>query len=335
MTALIATNFAGSGASFENALVAWADRTTALESNRADDISRDKTTAVRGFFGFCAKSIEQVTASDVRRWREQLAEENLAEGTIYNRLTYLSSFYEYLRRDSELARFLPVNPARAALPRAPKAYQTENVKDLSDDELNRLWKVIETAAKTKDDAAYQRDWAIFRLFVATGMRRSEIINLTGNSVELTDDGILLRARVKGNRFDRREVADREAKHELLEYLKRTNRLDVIGTKRPLWLRHDRAAGQAEKPLKTHGFALRMKDYARAAGIKNFHLHRLRHTFARIVAADAGSIFEAQEALGHSNPNTTEHYVKRLKIRKDRYSAQILARITHTELGESI
>jgi len=39
-------------------------------------------------------------------------------------------------------------------------------------------------------------------------------------------------------------------------------------------------------------------YAEASGIGHFHIHQFRHTFARIVAEESGSIIEAQEALEH-------------------------------------
>jgi integrase len=35
----------------------------------------------------------------------------------------------------------------------------------------------------------------------------------------------------------------------------------------------------------------LKRYAKEAGIEKFHMHQTRHTFARIVAAETGSIIE--------------------------------------------
>ena len=44
----------------------------------------------------------------------------------------------------------------------------------------------------------------------------------------------------------------------------------------------------------------MKLYATEAGISNFHIHCLRHSFAKIVSEYSESMAETQEALGHSN-----------------------------------
>lgn len=94
---------------------------------------------------------------------------------------------------------------------------------------------------------------------------------------------------------------------------------------PLWTRHDRA-GAPELALTSHAFAKNMKRYARAAGLKHFHLHQTRHTFARIVAEESGSIIITQDALGHANPNTTRVYVQRVGIKRDLHSSKITSRL---------
>ena len=66
----------------------------------------------------------------------------------------------------------------------------------------------------------------------------------------------------------------------------------------------------------------MKLYALEAGIKNFHIHRLRHTFAKMVSEVSESMADTQEALGHSNIKTTQIYVQRLAVKKDKFSKSI-------------
>ncbi len=94
---------------------------------------------------------------------------------------------------------------------------------------------------------------------------------------------------------------------------------------PLWTRHD-PAGKPGAPLSSHSFAKRLKRYARAAGIGHVHLHQTRHTFARIVSEDTGSITETQDALDHKNPQTTRVYVQRIAIKKDKHSRRVSARM---------
>ena len=69
-----------------------------------------------------------------------------------------------------------------------------------------------------------------------------------------------------------------------------------------------------------------KGYAQDAGINGFHLHRIRHTYARIVAEESGSLIATQDALGHKNLATTRVYVQRIGVRKDRFSSKIEERL---------
>lgn len=66
----------------------------------------------------------------------------------------------------------------------------------------------------------------------------------------------------------------------------------------------------------------MEIYALETGIRHFHIHRLRHTFAKIVSEYSKSMAETQEALGHSNIKTTQIYVQRLAVKKDKHSKSI-------------
>jgi integrase/recombinase XerC len=79
-------------------------------------------------------------------------------------------------------------------------------------------------------------------------------------------------------------------------------------------------------VNSHGIAKAFKQYAEVAGVEGFHLHALRHTYARIVAEESGSMKETQEALGHRNEATTRVYVQRIGIRRDRFSSRVAQRL---------
>jgi integrase len=168
-----------------------------------------------------------------------------------------------------------------------------------------------------------RDYAILQFYVATGRRRAEIIGLRGNSIEIKDGRFFIRAKVKGGLFLNFELDDETTKNALFDYLDATNRIDIFGKNEPLWLRHDKGAKAAKKKdLTSHGFVRRIEIYALEAGIEGIHIHRLRHTFAKIVSEYSESMAETQEALGHSNIKTTQIYVQRLAVKKDKHSKSI-------------
>jgi len=251
-----------------------------------------------------------------------LKTQNLSDGTIYNRISALAQFFEYLRNEVGMMKFIPINPARVSLPKASKPFQSESVKALSREELGKLLDVVANHTIDKQPV-HLRDYAILQFYVATGKRRAEIINLRGNSIEIKDGRFFIKAKVKGGFFLNFELNDETTKNALFDYLAVTGRADIFGKDEPLWLRHDKgAASNKKKGLTSHGFARRMEVYATEAGIRHFHIHRLRHTFAKIVSEYSESMAETQEALGHSNIKTTQIYVQRLAVKKDKHSKSI-------------
>lgn len=309
----------------ESVVESWLVRTVNQSLARSKDICNDKSKAVFDFFDFCRKPAELVTPNDVIEWRWHLKTSKVMDGTIYNRISAVAGFYEYLMNQGELSRIILINPAKAALPKSPKSYESESVKALTVEELDTLLQVLEKHAQDQSPI-HLRDYAILQIFATTGKRRSEIINLRADNIELSNNRFFIRTKVKGGFFLNFELEDEIAQAALFNYLQATNRVNILGEEdSPLWLRHDRGAYLSKNSgLTTHGFAKRMKLYALEAGIKNFHIHRLRHTFAKIVSEAAESMADTQEALGHSNIKTTQVYVKRLSVKKDKHSKSVRA-----------
>ncbi|HYO62773.1 MAG TPA: tyrosine-type recombinase/integrase [Pyrinomonadaceae bacterium] len=304
-----------------NAVSLWADATTDAGSARRGDLLRDKARAVAAFFAYAAKHPAHVLPADVKGWQREQERAGLSRATVYTRLSLLSSFFEWVMREPAFGRVLVSNPVRLSRPKAPRAYQTESTKALTDEELRSLLSAVRARARDAGAFVAKRDYALLLLYVLTGMRRGELIPLRGCDVELRDDALVIGGRVKGGDYVGREVRDPAARAALLDYLEASGRLNALGSERPLWTRHDRA-GRPGAPLTSHAFARNMKVYAREAGIKDFHLHRTRHTFARLVAERTGSIVETQDALGHKNPATTRVYVQRIAVKRDKHSEEI-------------
>lgn len=329
----------------DNSIQKWILKSTDQSLDRLADITRDKTRAVKSFFALIKKQPNQIASGDVVEWRQSLLERGLSERYIYANLSHLSSYFEFLMK-TELSQFLKINPVRLSMPKPPKKYNSPKAKSLTDRELSKLWKYLEEKSQDEKNLIAVRDYAIFRLFTATGMRREEIINLGMPDIRIEDLQILIHARVKGGAYEWRVIYDEEVKAALERYLHLTKRKSLLGTKgRALWIRFDRAAKAAridrkiddpfgpEPRLSSHGFDRQIKKYAKEAGIGHFHIHQFRHTFARIVAEDSGSIIEAQEALGHKDLQTTQIYINRIKFKKDKYSRNVSARVKLLKINE--
>jgi integrase len=318
--ALIELN-SGYDIAVRNAVYLWASATTS-EGSRKEDLIRNKKQTVIGFFLFTGKHPSDVTPMDIEDWVTSLRQRDLKPATVYNLACMISSFYSWAMRDPELGKHIRSNPARLARPKAPKAYQTESTKALSDEELEALISVVQQKALA-GSVVGKRDYAILLFFMSTGMRRSEVICLRGRDLKIAE-GIILTNRVKGGTYIGREISDPLVKEALIDYLTSCHRLSVLRTDAPLWTRHD-FAGRSGAALSSHCFVKNMKRYARQAGIDHFHIHQTRHTFARIVAEDTGSIIATQDALDHRNPSTTRVYVQRIAIKRDQHSRRVSSR----------
>ena len=308
----------------------WASTTTTLGTVRHGDLLRDKQRAVAQFFTFIKKPPGDVSPFDVKEWQSHLEAHGLRSGTIYVRISFLSSFYNWVMRDPELSYSVQSNPVTLARPRAPKAYQTESIKSWTDEELEKLISYLASLAQG-DSLVTKRDYALLRLYLATGLRRQEIISLRGRDLKITDV-LTLTSRVKGGNYRAKEVRDPEVKDALLNYLTAAKRMHVLKTDAPLWTRHDNPKLAGEQ-LTSHAFVRNLKLYAQAAGLGKVHLHQTRHTFGRIVAELTGSISATQDALDHSNRTTTKHYVQRIAVKRDLYSERVAVRMKKADNTE--
>src|SRR5205085_6128701 len=214
-----------------------------------------------------------------------------------------------------------------ARPRHPRPYQSESVKALSDEEMNRLLEVVRGKADAGSVIA-KRDYALLLFFFLTGLRRNEVISLRGKDLEHREGKLIIKYRRKGGKFVGREVGEASVYEALTDYLTAAQRKSVLGSERPLWTRHDRA-GKPGAMLSSRSFAENLKVYAGEAGIPHIHIHQTRHTYARIVAEETGSYQDTQEALDHENAATTRVYVQRITVKADKYASRVARRLRHT------
>lgn len=329
-SALVVTGVSDAQLTLQEIFHLWAKSTTEAGSARRGDLIRDKQRTVAHFFAYTGKAPGEVSPLDVRDWQSELETKGLRPGTIYVRISLVSSFYNWAMRYPALSGSMQSNPVTLARPRAPKAYQTDSVKSFSDEELIALVEHVRRLAAGDGSLVSKRDYALLRLYVATGWRREEVISLRGQDIRVTDR-LIVSGRAKGGHYRSKEVRDPEVKDALLDYLAAADRQHALKTDAPLWTRHDNPKLAGEQ-LTSHAFVRNLKLYARAAGLGDIHLHQTRHTFARMVSEETGSISATQDALDHRNRATTSHYVQRISIKRDLYSERIAERLKHKDEG---
>jgi len=274
----------------------WTDAITSSESPRRADIRRDKTNAALSFFAFCGKAPAEVTAADVRGWQEEMEGKGLAAPTVYTRVCHLSSFFRWLMKDPSLGQVIRSNPVGYAHPKAPRPYQTRSAKALTKKQTAALLNVAQARAKS-GGLTGKRDYAMLLLYIGTGLRRNEVIEMRGGDLQIEDDEIVIRVRIKGGDYQNRAVDSRRFRAALLDYLRSSRRLHVLRDDWPLWTRHDRA-GKPGEPLSSWSFVENLKRCAKEAGIGKIHLHQTRHTLR---ALDSGGHVAANAECHRAPP----------------------------------
>jgi site-specific recombinase XerC len=126
------------------------------------------TAGVRAFVAY-AGDLEpaEVTPSHVRRWLSHLTEQGAASKTVSSRYQAIRSFFDWLAAEAEL----PESPVRKV---ARPAVHEPEIKVPTLDELRA---VLATASNVRSFADV-RDAAVIRLWLDTGLRRSELAGVT-------------------------------------------------------------------------------------------------------------------------------------------------------------
>ena len=183
------------------------------------------------------------------------------------------------------------NPARSVtlrrLPRTPPVFLTEAEK-------RRLLKEL----RGRSGALARRDRVIIEMFLGTGVRLQELVDLDVDDVDL--DAKHLHVRAKGD-VPQVKFLKSNLRSLLRSYLKERRR-QGDGECPALFL-SNRGSRLSERQV-----ARRLEHWLKAAGIdKQLTPHALRHTFATHLYSRTGDILVVQRALGHRDLSTTQIY----------------------------
>lgn len=197
------------------------------------------------------------------------------------------SFFAWAK-ETGLVRENPTGSLRLRrLPRKPPSFLTEAEK-------RRLLKELRGRSST----LAARDRIVIELFLGTGIRLQELVDLDIEDVDL--DAKHLRVRAKGD-VPQVKFLKSTLRSLLHSYLKERRRLGD-GECRALFL-SNRGSRLCERQV-----ARRLNHWLKAAGIeKKLSPHALRHTFATHLYSRTGDILVVQRALGHRDLSTTQVY----------------------------
>ncbi len=260
-----------------------------LSANTRQAYERDlrlfcKTLGFKNSDALVNVSREQITG-----YMTQLKERGLAAATIARKLAAIKAFYRFMTAEG----YMDANPSEV-VEAGTKGIKLPRV--LSEDEVVRLLNQPDITT-----AEGFRDRTMLEVLYATGMRVSELINLTLERVDLNMKYII--AFGKGSK-ERIVPLGSVAAEFLQHYLEKV---------RPKLTHADRntnivflAFGGHE--LTRQRFWQIIRAYGRKANInKALTPHILRHSFATHLLDNGADLRSVQELLGHSDISTTQIY----------------------------
>jgi site-specific recombinase XerD len=141
-----------------------------------------------------------------------------------------------------------------------------------------------------------RDYCILTLFLQTGVRVSELVNLRVSDIDLTERLLIVRDGKAGK--DRSIPLEKRSLSALKTYLR--HRGENLCP--DLFLSYQ-GQGMSDRAVKKL-----VEKYKKLAGIeKKISCHSLRHTFGVYKAEQGVSPWQLQEWFGHANLQTTQVY----------------------------
>ncbi len=235
-----------------------------------------------------AKSWASLRGEQAAEWIQSLSGDDYTVASLARKLTALRVFARYLVREKireDDFTGLLIGPKLAR--RLPGTLSAEEVARL-------------LAAPTGGDAFALRDRALLELFYSSGLRVSELANLTLQQLDL--EGGFLRVFGKGSKERVVPVGGR-AREALGAWLTAGRPRFVKATTRSQLFLNNRGGALSRVML-----WMIVKKYARLAGItKNVKPHLLRHSFATHLLTGGADLRAIQEMLGHANIATTQIY----------------------------
>jgi integrase/recombinase XerC len=243
-----------------------------LRSNRVESFIHVKKDSLRAFIGF-------------------LLDQGFSQRSVARKIASMRSFFRYLRRH----KIIKSDPSIILI--TPKVCKRLPVF-LDEQSMTKLLLASDQKGRNK-----KRDLAIMELFYSTGIRLSELINLTLNDIKF-EEGVV---KVKGKgRKERIVPVGKKALLVINDYLTEMKNVRTAADK----INEGRFLFLTEKGRKLYPQAVGriVRKYIGAVSeIEKRSPHVLRHTFATHMLNHGADIRAVKELLGHESLSTTQVY----------------------------
>jgi integrase/recombinase XerC len=248
------------------------------------------------YFRFLLKQswlFDQIQLKDARSFLADQVQQDLNPKTLKRRVATLKHFYQYYVDQG----LITINPF--VLIRTPKVAKTLPTTIDEPQVQQVLNHPLEEASRLM-----MRDLALVELLYGSGLRASEVVNLTIQDVNLPQR--MLRILGKGNK-QRLVPITKPCQQSVSLYLKDVRPMLIQGLEASQLTNHVFLNHHGTK-LTVRGLEYILSQLAKRSGIAlHIHPHQLRHTFATQLLDNGADLRTIQELLGHATINTTQIY----------------------------
>ncbi|MGF1556875.1 tyrosine-type recombinase/integrase [Paucihalobacter sp.] len=237
---------------------------------------------------FQTDTISVLSYNQIRNWIISLVNQGLTNRTINRKMSSLNTYYKYLQKTQTIE----INPLATH-----KALKTQKKIQLpfSESEVSTVLNNIEFS----NDFEGVRDKLIIELFYATGIRRTELVNLKVNDVDL-NNGVI---KVLGKRHKERYIPlIGSVSISISNYLRERNLLNIIKDDSYLFL--NKSGVKLNDSLV---YKVVRNCFSQVSVKVKKSPHILRHSFATHLLNEGANLNAVKELLGHTSLAATQVY----------------------------
>ena len=239
-----------------------------------------------------------ITSHDIRAWIVSMLDNGYSTVSVHRKISCLRVFFRYLRKEG-VVKLDPLE--KVVLPKRKKTLPVFVEEDA-------LVKLLDNYS-FEDSFAGIRNRTIIELLYVTGIRRSELIGLRNNDVDLQEGSV----KVTGKRNKQRIIPlVKPFIKRLEEYIK--VRDAEIATENNGWFF---ITDKGNKLYDKYVYTTVNRYLSMVTTIEKKSPHILRHTFATHMLNRGADLNSIKELLGHANLSATQIYTHNTfeKLRK--------------------
>ena len=241
---------------------------------------------IKCYLEYLDKDYNKITKEDIKDYLKYLNASKYSKASTDRKISSIKTFHHYLYR------CYSIEDISKNIERSKKQRKLPNILAIEEIEI-----LLDFKLKTSFD---YRNKAMLELMYATGLRVSEIINLTLNNIDLENK--IVKCFGKGNK--ERMVPFGDVCKSYLEIYINNHRTALLKK----YITDSLFLNNHGKKMTRQGFELIVNEIAKKQNLnRKITPHMLRHSFATHLLNNGADLRSIQIMLGHDNLSTTQIY----------------------------